>query len=291
MMANSNEGDMAIRVTALQRERYLFYIVGLGFPIAVLQGGLVAVSAAGLSLVGLGLLTLMMLFVAGGMWTWWRLTVSGLRRRLRRSDGALCPRCAYDLRDRADTERCTECGLRVTTPEAKHAWRVWSARNGSLKHKVKVLSEAQPGRAPSDGAIPITVFRRQTVVFVLLMAGGPIVIWGGGALAIWLLNMPWIRMTWLWAIAGPLQVGAMIWWFRAVSRLSKRVRETDGLLCPNCGYDLRDRGDPEQCSECGLRVTDERAVQAWRHWRRVKRKYDRDVVRARRDEEARKQSD
>lgn len=132
--------------------------------------------------------------------------------------------------------------------------------------------------AARSPAPPVTVFRRQIVIFVLLIGVGPALIWGGGALVIWLLGMPWSRMHWLWALAGPMQVWAIIGWLAAVARMSRSVRETDGALCPACGYDLRDRGDPGLCSECGLRVTDEQAAEAWRGWWRGKRRVDRDTT-------------
>jgi len=139
---------------------------------------------------------------------------------------------------------------------------------------------------PHATEIPVRAFRRQAVTFTLLMCVVPCVLWGAGSLVIWLAGIPWSRLGWLWAVIGPFQVGVMIWWFRSVRVMARRVRETDGVLCPGCGYDLRERGDPELCSECGLRVTDDEAVHAWRYWRKVKRRYDPDVVRARQAEEA-----
>ncbi|MEL7473331.1 MAG: hypothetical protein AAGK04_08440, partial [Planctomycetota bacterium] len=86
--------------------------------------------------------------------------------------------------------------------------------------------------------------------------------------AIWLLGVPWIQYNWMWLLAGPLQVGTCVWWIRAVSRLRRLVRETGGMLCPRCGYDLRGRADETLCSECGLRVSDGEIDEAWREWKK-----------------------
>ncbi|MEL7473329.1 MAG: hypothetical protein AAGK04_08430 [Planctomycetota bacterium] len=45
------------------------------------------------------------------------------------------------------------------------------------------------------------------------------------------------------------------------------MQESKGVVCPDCGYDLRDRVDPSLCTECGARITDAEAVKIWKDCR------------------------
>ena len=65
-------------------------------------------------------------------------------------------------------------------------------------------------------------------------------------------NLPtvWYVPILIALILGAIVPGAVVTpiWF---ARLQRRINRAEGMLCPNCLYDLRSIPDPERCPECG----------------------------------------
>jgi hypothetical protein len=49
-------------------------------------------------------------------------------------------------------------------------------------------------------------------------------------------------------------------------RLARRLKETNGALCPDCGYDLRGHDSPTPCPECGRAWDREKDRTLWKNW-------------------------
>lgn len=53
---------------------------------------------------------------------------------------------------------------------------------------------------------------------------------------------------------------------RLLSKMRKRVRDLDLMMCPECGYCVRELGDSYRCSECGTQGTIEGTRAVWSNW-------------------------
>lgn len=51
---------------------------------------------------------------------------------------------------------------------------------------------------------------------------------------------------------------------RGSQRLRSRLRQSDGMLCPRCHYDLAGLSDEGQCPECAEPYSKDRLATAWR---------------------------
>lgn len=80
-------------------------------------------------------------------------------------------------------------------------------------------------------------------------------------------------------ITARTPLGAMAVWvpvfagqaylFVQLSRLRRRLRAADGMLCPTCAYDLRGVERDAPCPECGAALDVETVRNAWKdlNWR------------------------
>jgi len=64
------------------------------------------------------------------------------------------------------------------------------------------------------------------------------------------------------ALINALVVGILV--VRHIFRLRHRLRQSDGLLCPQCGYDLRALPEEGACPECGIRYEHAAVRKRWR---------------------------
>lgn len=53
---------------------------------------------------------------------------------------------------------------------------------------------------------------------------------------------------------------------RARAKWIRDVKESDGALCPHCGYSLRGLADHQNCPECGRPYDLEQVRARWRNW-------------------------
>ncbi|MEL7473328.1 MAG: hypothetical protein AAGK04_08425 [Planctomycetota bacterium] len=61
-----------------------------------------------------------------GFISWFMRHAAKTKAAVRAANGAVCPRCGYDLRDRADSDVCSECGFLVSDASARRAWTRWT---------------------------------------------------------------------------------------------------------------------------------------------------------------------
>ncbi|MBI5764502.1 MAG: hypothetical protein HZA51_13355 [Planctomycetes bacterium] len=53
---------------------------------------------------------------------------------------------------------------------------------------------------------------------------------------------------------------------RARAKWIRALKESDGALCPHCGYSLRGLPDHQNCPECGRPYDLEQVRACWRNW-------------------------
>lgn len=69
---------------------------------------------------------------------------------------------------------------------------------------------------------------------------------------------------WAAVLAAPLMMIVIVLRFDA--RIRRRVADTDGLLCINCGYELRATQPATPCPECGAITKSDVMRAAWQPW-------------------------
>lgn len=65
------------------------------------------------------------------------------------------------------------------------------------------------------------------------------------------------------ALGVVLLLAAVAWIHFGAFVLVRRAQERDGRICPECGYDLRDRDDEGRCPECGTPYSLSALHEAW----------------------------
>jgi hypothetical protein len=74
-------------------------------------------------------------------------------------------------------------------------------------------------------------------------------------------DSPWVPAVFA-ALALP--IGVMIYGAVGMIRLRRRVRSTDGAICPQCGYATHGLENKFVCPECGRSDTQEAVRAAWK---------------------------